>query len=389
MFINSNKATFPQNIVKKSFNKHYSVNGQTVSVTIKDALYAEMDQKDIMLDETSIEATIIGIINAMRSNSTKYNPIPKSIIIAHSIEQIDSNATEITESSKDSLFTSYEPKWNFDDVYIDDNQIAQILSAVAMVKHREKLFDEWGLEQTLKMGRSMILNFYGPPGTGKSMMAEAVAQYLGKKVCLVNYAQLESKFVGETPKNISRVFDNAKEEDAVLIFDEADSFLGKRLTNISQSADYGVNITRSVMLIELEKFDGIVIFTTNLISNYDDAFKRRILANVEFKLPDEAGRSKIWSKHIPDKLPLYDISVEQLASRYSNITGADIKDILLMASVLGIQNNRDFVTLADFDQANKFITSRYLESETNIIVKHETITEEQYQKEIAASLEDE
>ena len=93
--------------------------------------------------------------------------------------------------------------------------------------------------------------------------------------------------------------------------------------------DYGVNITRSVMLMELEKFDGIVVFTTNLIENYDTAFKRRIFASIEFKLPDEDARIKIWKLHMGDRLPLaVDVSVEELARQYENVSGADIKDIV-------------------------------------------------------------
>lgn len=170
--------------------------------------------------------------------------------------------------------------------------------------NQDKLYKEWGLGKVFKQHRSIVLNFYGKPGTGKTMMAEAIAQYLGKKIYQVNYAELESKYVGETPKNIVEVFKQAQADGAVLVFDEADSFLGKRLTNVSQSPDYGVNITRSVMLMEIEKYEGVVVFTTNLMSNYDEAFKRRIFTNVEFRMPDAEARRRIWKTHIPPELPL-------------------------------------------------------------------------------------
>ncbi|HCX70263.1 MAG TPA: ATP-binding protein, partial [Firmicutes bacterium] len=117
---------------------------------------------------------------------------------------------------------------------------------------------------------------------------------------------LESKYVGETPKNIQKVFADAKQHDAVLVFDEADSFLGKRLTSVTQAADYGVNVTRSTMFMEIENYSGIVIFTTNLIRNYDAAFMRRILASVEFALPDQNGRQVIWGLLLPKDMPLSD-----------------------------------------------------------------------------------
>lgn len=138
--------------------------------------------------------------------------------------------------------------------------------AINTFSHRGKNFEE-----IFSRNRAVILNFYGKAGTGKSMTAEAVAKALNKKVYHINYFELESKYVGETPKNIRRAFECATRDDAVLIFDEADSFLGKRLSSVTQSADYGVNITRSVLLMELEKFSGVVVFTTNLISNYDEA----------------------------------------------------------------------------------------------------------------------
>ena len=215
------------------------------------------------------------------------------------------------------------------------------------------------------------------------MTAEAIAKYLNKKVCSVDYSQLESKYVGETPKNIKKVFEIAKSNDAVIIFDEADSFLGKRLTNITQSADYGVNITRSVMLLELEKFEGVVIFTTNLITNYDDAFKRRILSSIEFKLPDENGRKLIWKSHIPSKLPMKDdINLHLLAKYYENVSGADIKDIVLFASVNALQRGSEEVSKLDFDFAYDSIMSRYSTGEYEVEVKSEVISEDEYNKEM-------
>ena len=168
------------------------------------------------------------------------------------------------------------------------------------------------------------------------MTAEAIAGYLNKKVYNVNYAELESKYVGETPKNIRKVFEKAQKDDAVLIFDEADSFLGKRLKNVTQSSDYGVNITRSVMLMELEKYSGIVIFTTNLISNYDDAFKRRILANIKFDLPDECGRKKIWDIYINRGIPIEsNINSTMLSQKYVNISAKRVNCHFAMEVVWG------------------------------------------------------
>ena len=258
-------------------------------------------------------------------------------------------------------------RYELDEVALAEETREQIEITLAAIKNKEKLMNEWGLGRYYDKSRAIILNFYGSAGTGKSMTAEAIASYLGKKLLLVNYSELESKYVGETPKNIKKVFENAEKEDAVLVFDEADSFLSKRLTNITQSADYGVNITRSVMLMELERFTGVVIFTTNLIENYDVAFKRRILANIEFTLPDEKARTKIWQLHLGDKLPIaLDISCEKLARKFENLSGADIKDIVFYAALYALKMEKEMIESMDFEKAYNYIVKRYKEEGTEL-----------------------
>ena len=278
-----------------------------------------------------------------------------------------------------------EPRWTFSDVYIAPSTKTIIDKSLLIARHRKELFQDWGLGNGQQNGRAIVFNFYGPSGTGKSMTAEAIAGMLGKKVYAVNYSELESKYVGETPKNIEKVFRLAKEDDAVLIFDEADSFLGKRLTNVTQSADYGVNITRSVMLLELEQFDGIVIFTTNLISNYDEAFKRRILASVPFEMPDAAAREQIWQLYLQKGVPLAsDVLPSTLAAKYENISGADIRDIVLYAAVNALERDEQHpkLQLGDFDPAYQIIRDRKA-GNIPVHVTHERISEEQYHAEMA------
>lgn len=234
--------------------------------------------------------------------------------------------------------------------------------------------------------RAVILNFYGKPGTGKSMAAEAIAQELGKKVYRISYSQLESKYVGETPKNIRKAFECAAKDGAVLVFDEADSFLGKRLSSVTQSADYGVNITRSVLLMELEKFTGVVVFTTNLISNYDEAFKRRILVSVYFEMPDERARKKIWELHLGGKIPLEPgVTADTLAARYDGISGADVKDMVFYAALRALEQGGETIGFPAFDYAHETVRERYRDRDAEgdvKIVSSKTITQEEYEREI-------
>jgi ATP-dependent 26S proteasome regulatory subunit len=175
---------------------------------------------------------------------------------------------------------------------------------------------------------------------------------------VVSYAELESKYVGETPKNIRAAFRKATETEAVLFFDEADSILGKRLTTISQSADSGLNVARSTTLIELDNFDGVAIFASNLAKNYDTAFLRRMLAHVEFRLPATEQRRRIWECHVPPQLPLGpDVDFEDLALYSEGAAGGDIQNaVLLAASYASMRQPPERVVwLADFKRAIAFI----------------------------------
>ena len=180
------------------------------------------------------------------------------------------------------------------------------------------------------------------------MVAEGIATYLGRPLIRVDYAEIESKFVGDTPKNIRQLFTQAVAKDAILIFDEADSLLGKRLTSVQQSSDHGVNLTRSVLLTELERHPGLVIFTTNLVSNYDDAFRRRILASIEMPLPDEAMRARIWNGLLSERLPLADDVTMNWLARREGLTGADMRDVLLFAAAAVLNDEQPELTRAVF-----------------------------------------
>lgn len=345
-----------ENIRTEKYEKRFQVDDRECRVTIEDAFYGEWKGKTEILDEEVIEAMCRGIVKAVAANATKYNPIPARICIRHEIEKEHSQRKDMTD-----IFSIAAPRYKMEQIALPEETMEQLKVTLSAVANRDRLNREWGLSDTHASTRAIVLNFYGHAGTGKSMASEAVAEYLGKKCLIVNYSELESKYVGETPKNIKKVFQAAMEEDAVLVFDEADSFLSKRLTSITQSADYGVNITRSVMLMELERFDGIVVFTTNLIENYDSAFKRRIFASIKFGLPNEEARVKIWNLNIGQRLPLAaDVSADRLARQYEGISGADIRDIVYYAAIYAMSRNRERVEAKDFEKAYQYIVKRYV-----------------------------
>ena len=229
-------------------------------------------------------------------------------------------------------FESRLPKFKMADVILPDSVRLELKILKSRIRNHELIYRDWGFETVDPKGANIAVSFYGEPGTGKTMCAEALAADLGQPILEINYAEIESKYVGDTPKNIVAAFAAAKQAGAVLFFDEADSILGRRLTNVTQAADHGVNVSRSVMLKQLDQFEGIVIFATNLARNYDAAFVRRILQHIHVPVPDEACRLLLWQRMIPEKVPgreLVDFS--KLASESEAMTGGLIKNSALLA----------------------------------------------------------
>jgi len=229
-------------------------------------------------------------------------------------------------------FESRAPRYRMDDLILPEGVRQEIKTLKSRINNHALIYHEWGFQKIDPVGVSVAVNYYGPPGTGKTMCAEALAADLGQPILEVNYAEIESKYVGETPKNIVAAFAQAKKSKALLFFDEADSILGRRLTNVTQSADHGVNVSRSVMLKQLDSFDGIVVFATNLAKNFDGAFVRRILQHVYIPLPDEACRLELWKRMIGVNVPGWEsIDVTLLAKESEGFSGGLIKNAVLLA----------------------------------------------------------
>ncbi len=262
----------------------------------------------------------------------------------------DDPAEEVSERLR--MFTPEKPRRRLSDLVVSAVTERQLRTALAKIQYHDKLYREWGLETIHPEGRGMAINLYGPPGTGKSFAAEGIAEYLQRGIIRIDYAQIESRFVGDTPKNIVAAFETAREANAVLFFDEADSVLSRRVTNITQAADYGVNVSRSTLLLQLDNFDGVVLFATNLASNYDTAFVRRILAHVYFPLPDEDALVRLWRYHLPALMPLQrDVTPEALATRSIGLSGGDVLNVVILAASTAAERDDDSVSLPDFEAA--------------------------------------
>ncbi|MDY0061422.1 MAG: ATP-binding protein [Myxococcota bacterium] len=245
---------------------------------------------------------------------------------------------EEAETGRLELFVPAPPRRTLDDLILPEETRRQLDAALARLRHQETLYRTWNLAAVDPCGSRVGVNLYGPPGVGKTVCAEAIAAALGQQLISVSYAEIESKYVGETPKNIRAAFRKARETGAALFFDEADTILGKRLTHVTQSADHGVNVSRTVMLLELNSFTGLVMFASNLQGNYDPAFVRRIAVHIGFVLPDEDCRARLWRKLLPAELLLApDVDVAWLAGASAGLSGGDLVNVVINAASRAVQ----------------------------------------------------
>lgn len=228
-----------------------------------------------------------------------------------------------------------QPERTFQDVVLPLATRRTLEQALSQVQNHSLIFEQWGLGERHATGLGLVFNFAGPPGTGKTICAEAIANALRKKLLVVNYAEVESMWMGETPKNVAALFRAAAEQDAVLFFDEADAVASRRSVGGSLPQQKEANTTVSVLLRELEGFNGVVIFATNLAVNFDPAFERRVRAHVLFEMPGTEEREQIWRVQLhPTRTPLAaDVNFRALAERYA-VSGGDIKNAVLKAAAL-------------------------------------------------------
>lgn len=246
-------------------------------------------------------------------------------------------------SSETLLLEAKNPRFKMEQIELDKKAEKALKETIVLIQKRGIIYDDWGFREIDEIPKT-IINFYGKPGTGKTMSAHIIASELGKKIISANYSDIESKYVGDAPKNLVKAFDLAEKQDAILFFDEADSFLSKRITNVAQSADQAANSLRSELLKLLEERPVIVIFATNLQENYDKAFHSRILRSIEFKLPKKNLRKRIILRLIPKKLyekGMAEFDDEQL-NTLSGLTkgygGREIKNAVLRALNMAVMD---------------------------------------------------
>ncbi len=226
------------------------------------------------------------------------------------------------------IFIVRNPRVCIEQVILSEEKRKQLEELITYLKKRPRLLKTCGMKETIEKGTGFILLFTGPPGTGKTLAAEAIAKELKKKLYMVNYAQLQNKFVGETEKNIEAVFEAIGRDKAVGLFDEADAVFSNR-TSVQTSVDVAYNREVLLLLQRIEEFDGILILTTNRDVAFDNALARRITFKIKFDFPEATEREKIWRILMPPGLKIdKDVDFPLIAERFA-LSGGDIKNAVL------------------------------------------------------------
>lgn len=232
-----------------------------------------------------------------------------------------------------SLANKITPRFVWLDIILPGDQIAMLRELVNTVRMRPRVLDEWGVGKKLVASRGITALFAGPPGTGKTMAAEVIAAELGLDLYKIDLSTIISKYIGETEKNLERIFNEAEASNAILFFDEADALFGKR-SEVRDSHDRYANIEISYLLQRMEAYDGVTILATNLRANLDEAFTRRLQFAVDFPFPEEADRLRIWETLFPRDVPRgADVDFRLLARRFK-LAGGNIRNILVSAAYL-------------------------------------------------------
>ncbi|MCP4995606.1 MAG: ATP-binding protein, partial [Gammaproteobacteria bacterium] len=228
-----------------------------------------------------------------------------------------------------------EPTSTWDDLVLPGPQ-KQVLKEIAIhLRQRVKVYGEWGFRDKSARGLGISALFTGESGTGKTMASEALANELQLDLYRIDLSQVVNKYIGETEKNLSRLFEEAEKGGAILLFDEADALFGKR-SDVKDSHDRYSNIEVSYLLQRMESYHGLAILTTNMKSALDKAFLRRIRFVVQFPFPDTEQRSEIWQRIFPSDTPTEGLDVHKLARL--NVSGGNIRNIALNAAFIAAEH---------------------------------------------------
>jgi SpoVK/Ycf46/Vps4 family AAA+-type ATPase len=268
------------------------------------------------------------------------------------------NDLKLSESASSGL----KAKIDFATVVMSDGKRDQILEALEQIHQYDLIFEKWGFGETIEKGRGVSMLFYGPPGTGKTLVCQAIANKLGKTLNIISTADIESSAPGEAERNIRKHFKEAKEKGSILLFDECDSLIYTR-QNVGPILSAQIN----ELLSQIERFEGLTLFTTNRLGTLDEAVNRRLALKLEFEMPNPAERAEIWKRMFPTQAPVAkDVDWDRLA--IIEVTGGYIKNAVLraarMAAIEKIEDHKKEIKMEHLVKALKLETSSMIDFES-------------------------
>ena len=241
------------------------------------------------------------------------------------------------------LATKVTPHHHWPDIVLAPDTMEQLQEMCGHVEHRHLVYDLWGFDQKLASSKGLMSLFAGQSGTGKTMAADVLANTLGLDLYRIDLSGVVSKYIGETEKNLASVFNEAASSNAMLFFDEADALFGKR-SEVKDAHDRYANIETAYLLQRMEEYEGVVILATNLKMNLDEAFLRRLHFVIDFPMPDETQRRRIWRGTVPDAAPLAAEVDWDFLARQFKVSGGNIRNAVLAAAFLAAQDGTAIAT---------------------------------------------
>lgn len=252
-------------------------------------------------------------------------------------------ARERSSHHLDSLAVRLAPRYGWGDIVLPEDGMAALHEIADTIRERPRVLEEWGVGRKLASSAGVSALFTGPPGTGKTLAAQVIAAELGMELYKIDLSTVVSKYIGDTEKNLERIFTQAQNSNAILFFDEADAIFGKR-SEVKDAHDRYANIEVGYLLQRMETFDGVVILASNMPANFDEAFIRRLQFVVKFPFPDEAQQARIWQVLFPPSVPRgEEIDFECLARRF-RLSGANIRNAIIAAAFLAASEGGSVTT---------------------------------------------
>ncbi|NES87561.1 MAG: ATP-binding protein, partial [Moorea sp. SIO2B7] len=314
---------------------YWQANLETKGIVLSDRQLDTLANR-FRLSSTQIASAVTNACNqALWRAADEFEELPLNTI-KPTLNDLLAAARDQSSNNLTGLARKIKSKYSWEDIVLPPDQLAQLKEICNQAKYRHIVYERWGFNRKLSIGKGLNVLFSGPPGTGKTMGAEVIANELQLELYKIDLSQVVSKYIGETEKNLNRIFTAAETANAILFFDEADALFGKR-SEVQDAHDRYANIEIGYLLQKMEEYEGISILTTNLRQNLDEAFVRRLAFTVHFPSPDEASRRRIWAGIWPSEMPLSEEVELDFLARQFKLSGGNIKNIALAAAFLAAE----------------------------------------------------